>query len=147
MVDVFLANPPSQNIQAGNPIMPPASPPHNTQSVPQRLSPKLFTAFCRNPDISFASQNENEQIFLFLRRHFVTNIPWLATTLILLILPLIIFFTLRITNPFALVLPNGIPARYELVYFLFYYLVVFSIALVYFLSWFFSISLITSEQV
>src|SRR5438477_9972420 len=51
----------------------------------------VFTAYCeRPPTIHFMDKLENEELLLFLRKHFVTNVPWLIRALLLALVPLII---------------------------------------------------------
>ena len=66
----------------------------------------MFTSFCENPDgITFNTQEKDEQISLLLRRHFVTNIPWIFITIILIVFPFFLPFLtpfLKSIFPFAL---------------------------------------------
>ena len=55
----------------------------------------IFTTFMKNPKgISFAEQENDESIVLFLRRDFITNVPWIVAALGLLFIPFLIKFLL-----------------------------------------------------
>lgn len=43
-------------------------------------------SFCTNPDVRFESQKADEQVMLILRRHPITQIPWVFNAIVLLIL-------------------------------------------------------------
>jgi hypothetical protein len=99
----------------------------------------FYSSFCSNPKgLSFAEQHENETILLLLRRHFVTNLPWIAVSLILAVIPAI--FPL-IENLFPFPLPSVSTLVLLLV---FYYLVLFGFILLNFTLWYFQAGLITN---
>lgn len=104
---------------------------------------KFLSSFKIKPQgISFRDQAEDEEIFLFLRRHFITNVPWLITTFILVTLPL---FGLIIYD--SSLFPFKVPLGYTLILVLFYYLIVASFAFLSFLNWFYNTSLVTDKRV
>lgn len=105
-----------------------------------RMSP--LTAFAVNPTgIRFETQEAKEQVALFLRQHFIVNVPWIAVTIIFLLAPSVLFpLILR-----SLSLP--LPFAYILVGTLSWYLVTVGFALVSFLHWFFNIYIVTNERV
>lgn len=110
-------------------------------SSASRLHP--FSSYSEMPQgVHFENQEADETVLLFLRRHFVTNVPWIFTTLILLLLPIVAapFFT--VVNSLIL-----LPDRYFLVIILFYYLLVFTYALVEYITWFYNISLVTQKRI
>jgi hypothetical protein len=156
MVDIFTdKSSSSPNVSPRGNFPSPATTIATTPSKTQTLSPVAGTStpgilshFCPNPQgVSFSSQDSEESIYLLLRRHLVTNIPWLTTIVLLLILPLLIPPILHVSNPFDLFFPNGFPKNYAIVLVASYYLGIISVGFVNFLSWFFSVSLVTSEQV
>lgn len=102
----------------------------------------LLTTFCRNPKgITFENQEEDEEIILFLRRHLVTNVPWVATTLALLIvpffLPLILSF---VGNEFIL-------SPYWVIGLGFYYLAIIGYAILQLTAWFYNVGIVTNLRV
>ncbi len=112
---------------------------------PQKSS-KLqpFTMFAVHPDgVRFETQEAEEQVILFLRQHFVVNVPWIILTLLLASAPTILFpiFFNFVHLPFT------IPAGYFIVGTLFWYLATFGFALANFIAWFFNIYIVTNERV
>lgn len=102
---------------------------------------KFFSSFCKNPkNLTFAEREEGEEIILLLRRHFVTNVPWITTSLVFAILPLL--------SPFLVpLLPFTIPQQSTMVLlFSFYYLVIFGFILVKFTLWYFHTGIVTSKR-
>jgi hypothetical protein len=59
----------------------------------------LFPAFFDRPaNIRFAQQEENEVIELLLRKHWITNVGWILTALLVSLIP----FFLVIFGPYSL---------------------------------------------
>lgn len=103
-----------------------------------------LSSFCINPiGVSFENQEEDEKVLLFLRRHFITNLPWLFITLILSIVPPVIFIlNVKVPGLFF-----NIPENILTVLIIFYYLIVFSYAFINFITWYYNISLVTQKRV
>lgn len=103
-----------------------------------------LTCFAVNPTgVRFETQQEDEEVILFLRQHLIVNVPWIIIAAILLIAPTVLF-PLILTN---LTLPFVIPLGYIIVGTLFWYLFTFGFILVSFLRWFFNIYIVTNERV
>ena len=91
--------------------------------------------------INFENQEQDKTIVLLLRKHFVTNLPWLFTSLILLLIPLTFFPFVVINN----LIPQLPIAFFRLVSPV-WYLFTGSYILVNFLMWYFTISIVTTER-
>lgn len=105
-----------------------------------------FSSFCQNPKgVSFQAQQSNESIILFLRAHFITNISWILTTLLLIIIPIFILILLPFIN--INFLSSLTSFKFTLVYLILYYLIVFSYFFVSFLHWFYNIFIVSSQRV
>ena len=103
-----------------------------------------FASFCDHPEgIYFENQEADEEVLLFLRRHFITNVPWIATTIILLILPPFLIFTL----PFLPSFLSSLPPEFGKILLYFYYLLTFNFALLEFITWYYNISLVTQKRI
>lgn len=103
-----------------------------------------LTCFAVNPaGVRFETQQEDEEVILFLRQHLIVNVPWVIIAVILLIAP-IALFPVILTNP---KLPFVIPAGYLIVGTLFWYLFTVGFALMNFLRWFFNIYIVTNERI
>lgn len=103
-----------------------------------------FAAFCQDPvGFTFQTQEADEQVLLFLRKHFITNVPWIILSLIFLTLPPLV--SPLFSNPD---LPFGmLPTRFYTILGLFYYLVVFGYIFANFITWSYNISLVTQKRV
>lgn len=97
-----------------------------------------FSAWPQN--VTFSDEEENENIILLLRAHIITNVPWILITLLLLLIPLVIFPFLGAA---------GLPIRpgTGFVFFLLWYLATFTYAFINFLSWYFNVYILTNERV
>jgi hypothetical protein len=103
----------------------------------------LFSSFVRDPlGVALAEQHDDEHILLFIRRAFVTNIPWLVLTGFLLILP---FFLPTLLSPLHL---SSTVFNFSTVGILliFYYIIVLGVALTHFLTWFYDIGIVTEKR-
>lgn len=99
-----------------------------------------LSAYCYLPDgVHFETQEPNEKILLLLRRHHITNVPWILVTLLLVFVP-------------GFILPNFplldfLPARFQLMAGVFYYLIVTAYVLESALSWYFTVNIVTNERI
>lgn len=93
--------------------------------------------------VHFATQGESEEIHLFLRRHIITNVPWIILSALLIVFPL--FFPL-VSSVFPF---TPIVSRNVMVILLsFYYIVVFgAVIFASFINWYFNVYIVTNERV
>lgn len=105
----------------------------------------IFSAFSQSPmGVVFQAQDLDEEIILFLRAHFVTNLPWILAVSTFFTLPFVfILFPDLLTSPIF----SGIPLSFYPVIFAFYYLIVAIYGFVEFITWFYNISLVTTKRV
>lgn len=97
------------------------------------------------PRVQFATQEKKEYVVLLLRRHPITNLGWIVTALILLILPgLLIVFrdSLNIKDLLAELSLDSLT-----VFLLMWYLFVLGYIFNQFLNWYFNVFLITNKRV
>lgn len=104
-------------------------------------SSHFYSSFCEYPQgLKFSDQEENEEIILLLRRHFATNIPWLASIIVLGIIPML--FPLIVNN-----FPLPLPGAGTLFFFtLFYYLILLGFTIINFSLWYFHTGLVTTKR-
>lgn len=93
--------------------------------------------------VRFETQEQGESIILLLRKHWITNVIWLATGLLLLVSPIIIFPVLAISG----IIPANFSGSAFSLVILVWYLLTFSYVLVNFLLWYFTVSIVTSERI
>lgn len=104
----------------------------------------IFTAFAENPHgVKFETQHSGEPVVLFMRQHFIVNVPWVLATLLLVAAPFgIIPFILAFVP-----LPFAIPPQYTLVAVLFWYVATFGYALINFIRWYYNLYIVTTERI
>lgn len=91
------------------------------------------------PDnVTFENREREEQVVLLLRRHPITNASWIAAGILMLIAPIIL-------TSFPIL--SFLPARFQLVAVLGWYLICFAFILEKFIVWFYDIFIITNERV
>ncbi len=120
------------------------TPQKTVASAVAKINPvHLFTTFTKAPrGISFAEEDDDEDILLFLRRDFITNVPWIASTIGLIFVPFIIKFIFTSTGFSLFTLPHNI----AFVLVTFYYLILVGFAFANFVSWFYNIGLVTTKR-
>lgn len=104
-----------------------------------------LAGFALHPEgVHFATQGHDEKIHLFLRKHLVTNVPWILLSLFLLLVPIVIAPFIQLILPFSTLLAPRLP----FILTIFYYLVVFGfIILANFINWYFNVYIVTNERV
>lgn len=77
----------------------------------------LFSAFIPEPqNVKFETQEDDEKVLLLLRKHVITNVPWILISILLILIPLAVPFF-----PFI----NFLPARFIPIILIGWYLLVF----------------------
>lgn len=108
------------------------------------MSFNLFPSIMERPQqIKFLEQEPDEHIELFLRQHWVTNVGWIFTALVGIILP----FFLPLVTPYldlSLLLDNAPQAG--LAMFVLWYLFILVFILERYLFWYFNIYIVTNQH-
>jgi len=104
-----------------------------------KISHRFFSGFSFFPPrINFETQSHEEKIVLLLRRHPITNIPWIIMALLLLIAPsLLRYFSL----------PSFIPSNYTILGVMVWYLLTLAFIFENFLTWYFNVDIVTDERI
>ena len=98
-----------------------------------------LAAFCYHPDnVKFVYLDREEKVILLLRKHPITNVPWI-------IIAILMAFAPSVLNYFPLL--SFLPERFQLIAILFWYLIVIAFVYEEFLNWFFSVFIVTDERV
>ncbi|MEK7065359.1 MAG: PH domain-containing protein [Patescibacteria group bacterium] len=101
-----------------------------------------LTSFAVNPDgIRFETQEAEEEVILFLRQHFIVNIPWIFIAIVFLIAPTVLLPLIFRS------LPISLPATYAVVITLSWYVATAGFVLASFLHWYFNIYIVTNERI
>lgn len=105
----------------------------------EHASHNPFRAFAAKPvRTSFESQSATEQLILVLRKHPITNLPWIIIAILMFFAPFALSF-------FPLI--AAFPVNFQIVTLMAWYLLVIGFVLESFLSWFFNINIITDERI
>ncbi|HEX6977124.1 MAG TPA: hypothetical protein VF185_02065 [Patescibacteria group bacterium] len=98
-----------------------------------------FAAFSFYPHgVSFSEQEPDEKVILLVRRHPITNIPWILLVIVMAFAPLVL-------SSFPLL--DFLPFRFQEVAILGWYLLDLVIFIQGFLTWFFTVNIITTKRV
>lgn len=98
-----------------------------------------LSSYCYYPTgLDFYDREEAEIIILLLRRHPITNIPWILTAAVMLVFPM----ALDLVPVLSFLPPN-----FQSVAILIWYLIVGAFVLEQFLRWFFNVNIVTDERV
>lgn len=126
MPDVFVSKPPEKYKRTTYKDLP--SEKHN---------PLSSIVFCPE-NLRFESMDKEEKVILFLRKHFITNIPWILMTVIMFLIPAFVQ---------DLSLFDSIPSNFMFAFILIWYLISTAYFLESFLTWFFNVYIVTDERV
>lgn len=107
--------------------------------IPKKKGNNLSSLlFLPDDGVRFETQEPEEKILMILRAHWVTNIPWFFTAVVMVLVPLVLRF-------FPLL--DSFPPKYRLVFVIVWYLVLLMFVFEKFLSWFFNLTIITDERI
>lgn len=131
MPDVFISK--KSKIVPANPVHP-----GNREKLPgHKHNP--FSSFCYYPHgVGFINQNPDEIVILLVRRHFLTNLGWLLIVVGMSLAPLIL-------RHFPLL--TFLPLTFQTIAIGAWYLVAMAIFIEGFLSWFYSVNIVTNKRV
>lgn len=146
MPDIFNA-PKANNIYHSGPKQAaPAAPspePAEGFDAAKTPAPGMFSGFLNQPaGIVLSNQQSGEQILLFVRRHFATNILWITVSIIALFIPPIFFLFWLTQGIFGF----SIPLVFTIILIALYYLIVLGFAFYSFIDWFYNIGIITQKR-
>lgn len=113
-------------------------------SVSSRTIMSPLTCFAANPEgVRFETQEDTENVVLFLRQHIIVLFSPILLLILLTITPLIL---LPLIFRF-LTLPFVIPNQYFIVGTAFWYVMTFGVGIMSFLRWYFNIYILTDQRV
>lgn len=98
-----------------------------------------FASYYYYPDkVDFDTKDPEEVVILLVRRHPITNVPWLLMTFVLIIAP-----------SFLSLLPmfEQVPVNFAFVFTLMWYTITAAFVMEKFLAWFFNVNIVTDERI
>lgn len=98
-----------------------------------------LTAFCFYPDgIDFETRRREEKVVLLMRKHIITNVGWIILAILMILAPLVL--------PYFPIL-EFLPARFQFIAILVWYLITTAVVLENFLNWFFNVYIVTNQRI
>ncbi len=99
---------------------------------------RLWHSYCEHPKFKFSFQDNNEKIYLTLRAHPITNLPWILVTILAAVLPIVFgqlldFFTTDFNQRLFVVV--------------FWYALLLSYVFNKIFFWYFNLGIITSKRI
>jgi len=105
----------------------------------------LLAAFVERPQkVRFETQTHDEEVVLLLRRHWFTNLSWIALVSIMTVVPLFVFKLNLLSQSEAI---RAIPLRFQLVGTLVWYILTLGFAFESFVMWYFNVFLVTDRRI
>jgi len=103
---------------------------------------QILSAFIENPKeyIYFSDREPGEKLMFLLRRHPITNLGWIFTTLVLLALPTALNYIVNASD-------LALPVEFGLVTNFVFYLFAAIFAFESFLTWFYNVFIITDRRI
>ena len=115
--------------------------PHTNFPGIRRHSLNFLSSLCLDPkNVTIVSQDQDEEVHILVRRHHITNLPWVVLVIALLFLPILIplFF-----GQFPLLQVSPVTT---IIFLSLYYLGLFGYSLLKFSEWYFHVGLITNKR-
>ncbi len=100
-------------------------------------NPLSAIMFCPE-NLKFETMDNEEKVVLFLRKHWITNVPWVVTAVILFLIPSLVM---------GLSIFEGVPKNFLFIFSLIWYLISTAYFLESFLTWFFNVYIVTDERI
>lgn len=140
-----LVQPPTKPQQNNTPSAP-ISPTAPVETASHRISWR--TTFCQNPSgVTLRDQDADETILLFLRRDFITNVPWIVISIFLFALPFLLMLLFMLPLFHNVSIFGFLPPQFRQLLLLFYLLLILAYALIKFITWFFNIFFVTNKRI
>lgn len=104
----------------------------------------FYSSLLKNPsNVSFCGADKGEEVILLLRRHVITNVPWILSGICMFFLPTFVSFMIKFGQ---ITLFDFLPLNYRLVLLAFWYLLSLTVFFENYLIWFFNVYLVTNKR-
>jgi hypothetical protein len=108
-------------------------------SILSQKTTNPLSSFAPNPlGFKFETQDKGERIIFLLRKHWITNLPWILAAILGFFAPLVLYL-------FPLI--SFLPTRFQLIMIILWYCLLITFIFENFLSWFFNVYIITDERI
>lgn len=139
MPDIFISKPKKETPKKEKPPVKKQmkSKPKSKKHETYKFNP--LSSFIYHPrDVNFVNKDSEEEIILILRKHQITNIPWMLTAVVMLFAP-------SVLGVFPIL--DFLPERFRFIGVVIWYLITTAFVFEKFLTWYFNVNIITDERV
>jgi hypothetical protein len=106
---------------------------------------RVFPSLLENPlKIGFENQDSDEKIELFMRRHWIANIPWILSAVFAAFIPFVI---LQIEQFLGLNIFTQVPLQLLLGGLIIYYMLIMAYIIESFVFWYFNVDIVTDAHI
>lgn len=114
--------------------------------LPEKKDGAISSVIVMPDKLEFETQNPNERIFILLRRHIITNLGWVVSSVISFLIPLAISIVLNFLD--VDIYSVGVMKKsYIWGTLMIWYAFIFSNCFMKFLDWYFNLYVITNERI
>lgn len=104
----------------------------------------FYSSLLKNPaNVSFCGADKGEEVILLLRRHVITNVPWIISGIGMFLFPTLLSFMVSFGQ---VTIFDFLPINYRLVLLSFWYLLSITVLFENYLVWFFNVYLVTNKR-
>jgi hypothetical protein len=111
--------------------------------VPKKSSHSFGSIQYRPGKVTFATQNDEEKVYVLVRTHWIKNLGWIVNNIIYSLLPLIVLFVLNLLN----ISIEFISFNLYIIIVLAYYSIIFTNVVRSFYDWYFDTFIVTNERI
>jgi membrane protein YdbS with pleckstrin-like domain len=110
----------------------------NKENLPGHTHNSFASYYYYPEKVDFENKDPEEVVILLVRRHPITNLPWLLMTFVLIIAP-----------AFLSILPmfDQVPPNFAFVFVVLWYTITAAFVIEKFLAWFFNVNIVTDERI
>lgn len=110
--------------------------------VPER-SGRMWGSIMFKPDIAFEGQNEDEKVYILLRRHWLANLGWVLRNIFYTLVPPAFFIVIASYN----INVSFVSMKVFFLILLAYYSIIFTNVIRLFIDWYFDPFMVTNERI
>ena len=104
-----------------------------------------FNHFIKYPEqTKFEGEDAKEQIVLLMRKHLVTNTPWVAIAFVMLFVPKLVFEILAFSK---IDVSTILPYNFRLIIIIFWYMITLTYVFQSYLIWYFNVYIVTNKRI
>ena len=120
-----------------------SEPPFGLTRPEKKSNLHFYSSYCYYPkNLKFLNQENDEEIILLIRRHFIVNVPWIVISIFLAIIGPVVYPFFIASLPISPISPLHTTLMLTL-----YLLIIFGFMLTKFTLWFFHVGIVTNKRI